>query len=110
MRLGDAKIDAMSFVYDLDCATMRYRLAYQVMYERSGQPVSRTNLDNAMIEGPMVPYLQPACGLAVPEGLQSGAEFDSMETFLAVVDPILEPRRAHLPRPTIVVAPSRRED
>ena len=108
LHRGTAKIDVMSFVYDLDCATMHYRLAYQVSYERSGQPVSRTNLDNAMIEGPMAPYLQTACGLEMPEGLERGAEFGSMEAFLAVADPILEPRRANLPRQTIIITPPRR--
>ena len=108
LRRGDAKIDVMSFVYDVDCTTMRYRLAYQVSYERNGQPVHRTNLDNAMIEGPMAPYLQSACGLDVPEGLQSGAEFSSMEAFLATADPILELRRASLPQQTLTITPPQR--
>ena len=75
MRMGDAKIDAESFVYELDCATMRYRLNHQVSYERTGQPVMRTNLNNAMIEGPMASYLKAACGQAVPDDLQLGENF-----------------------------------
>lgn len=106
MRRGSAKIDAMSFVYQLDCATMRYRLANQVSYERDGQPISRTNLDNALIDGPMADYLQPACGRTPPEGIQLDAEFSSMEAFLAVADTILAPRRAALPRTTITVTPA----
>jgi hypothetical protein len=105
MRMGDAKIDAMSFVYDLDCATMRYRLNHQVSYESTGQPVMQTNLNNAMIEGPMASYLQAACGQAVPDGLQLGEDFLSMEGFLSVADPILEPRLASLPRPSVIVSP-----
>jgi hypothetical protein len=105
LRMGDAKIDAMSFVYDLDCATMRYRLNHQVSYERTGQPVMRTNLNNAMIEGPMASYLKAACGQAVPDDLQLGENFSSMEGFLSVADPILEPRLANLPRPSIIVPP-----
>lgn len=110
MRMGDAKIDVMSFVYDLDCTTMQYRLANQFSYERNGQPVSRTNLDNAKIEGPMEPYLQMACGREMPESLQAGEAFSSLETFLAAADPILEPRIASLPRPTITVTTGREEN
>ena len=107
IRVGGAKIDAMSFVYDLDCATMRYRLDHQLSYERTGQPVMRTNLNNAMIEGPMASYLQVACGQTVPDGLQLGEVFSSMEGFLSAADPILEPRVANLPRPSIIVTPRR---
>jgi len=106
MRIGSAKIDAMSFVYQLDCSTMRYRLAHQVDYERDGQPMYRINLDNALIDGPMADYLQPACGRAPPEGIQLGTLFSSMESFLAAADPVLEPRRAALPRATITVTPA----
>lgn len=107
VHLGGAKIDAMSFVYDLDCATMRYRLAHQVMYERTGRPVSQTNLDNTMIDGPMASYLQPACGREASGGVQTGETFASMEAFLAAADLIEEPYRANLPRPTITVTPRR---
>jgi hypothetical protein len=101
MRMGSAKIDAMSFVYQLDCSTMRYRLANQVDYRRDGQPMYRVNLDNALIDGPMADYLQPACGRAPPEGIQLGTRFSSMGTFLAIADTILAPRRAALPRAII---------
>jgi hypothetical protein len=110
MRMGAAKIDAMSFVYDLDCATMRYRLNHQVSYERTGQPVMQTNLNNAMIEGPMASYLQFACGQTVPDGLQLGEVFSSMEGFLSAADPILEPRLANLPRPSIILTPRRSQN
>lgn len=104
MHIGGAKVDAMSFVYDLDCATMRYRLDHQVMYERTGRPVSQTNLDNAMIEGPMGAYFQPACGREASSG-RTGETFTSMEAFLTAADLIAEPYRANLPRPTITVTP-----
>ena len=66
----------------------------------------RVNLDNALIDGPMADYLQPACGRASPEDIQLGARFSSMEAFLAAADSILAPRRAALPRATITVTPA----
>ena len=110
MRMGDAKIDAASFVFDLDCATMRYRLNHQIFYERTGEPVTRTNLDNEMIEGPMASYLQTACGRDIPDGLQLGEAFSSMEAFLSAADTILEPRRANLPRPTVTITSPRSQN
>lgn len=106
MRQGPAKIDGLSFVYQLDCSTMRYRLANQVNYRRDGQPIMRVNLDNAVIDGPMADHLQPACGRATPEELELGVEFASMEAFLEAADLILTPRRAALPPTTITVTPA----
>lgn len=104
MRLGAAKIDAMSFVYELDCATMRYRLASQVNYQRNGQPVARVDLANTIIDGPMADYLQPACGRPPGEGIELGAAFSSMETFLATADPMQDPRHAGAAQPVITSA------
>jgi hypothetical protein len=106
MRLGPAKISGLSFVYQLDCSTMRYRLANQVMYERNGQPIVRVKLDNAVVDDAMADYLQPACGRAAPDGIELGPAFTSMETFLEAADLILTPRRAALPQATITITPA----
>ncbi len=108
MRMGSVKIDAMSFVYQLDCSTMRYRLANQVDYTRSGQPLYRVNLNNDIIDGPMADYLQPACGRAPGAGIELGLEFSSMNDFLARADAILAPRNVALPPTTVTVTPSER--
>jgi hypothetical protein len=110
VRRGSAKIDAMSFVYQLDRVTMRYRLANQVNYSRDGQPLYRVNLDNAFIEGPMSAYLESASGRTPPDGIESGAEFASIADFLAAADPILAPRRAALPPMTVTITPAPRRN
>ncbi|WP_332678586.1 hypothetical protein [Brevundimonas sp.] len=104
MRIRDAKIDAMSFIYEVDCASLRYRLAGQTMYERSGQPIARTHIDNVMIEELLAP-LQAACGGELTSDWKWGTEFTSMEGFLSAADPILEPRRTALPTVTITSTP-----
>lgn len=110
MRRGSVKIDALSFVYQLDCTTMRYRLANQVNYDRNGQPLYRVNLNNAMIDGPMADYLQPACGRSPGSGIELGSEFSSMGDFLTRADTILAPRRAALPPMTVTVTPVPRQN
>lgn len=105
LRVRDAKIDAISFIYEVDCAGSRYRLSGQRMYARSGQPVTQTHINNALIEGQLPALLQSVCSPALPPDLKLGAAFSSMEGFLSAADAILAPRRAALPPVTITVTP-----
>lgn len=105
VRLGDVKIDAISFLYEVDCTGSRYRLAGQVMYARSGQPITQTHIDNPMAEGPLASYLDAACGRDLTSEWTWGPKFSSMDGFLSAADTILEPRRAALPPVTITAIP-----
>ncbi len=105
MHVRAVKIDAISFLYELDCDGSRYRLTGQVMYARSGQPIMRTEIDNPTVEGPLDGSLRAACGNELTPTWSWGPEFSSIEGFLSAADPILEPRRAAVPPVTITAIP-----